>query len=35
MTLGAKCSDEIVIACDGADEADAAAALKEFVEKYL
>lgn len=35
MTLGAKCGDEIVIAVEGADEADAAAALKEFVEKYL
>jgi len=35
MTLGAKCNDEIVIAADGADEANAIAALKEFVEKYL
>lgn len=35
MTLGAKCGDELVIAADGADEADAIAALKEFVEKYL
>jgi phosphotransferase system HPr-like phosphotransfer protein len=34
MTLGAKCGDELVIAADGADEADAIATLKEFVEKY-
>ena len=35
MTLGAKCGDELVITADGADEADAIATLKEFVEKYL
>ena len=35
MTLGAKCNDEIVIAADGTDEADAIASLKDFVEKYL
>ena len=35
MTLGAKYGDELVIAADGADEADAIATLKEFVEKYL
>ena len=35
MTLGAKCGDELVIAADGADEKDAIATLKEFVEKYL
>lgn len=35
MTLGAKCGDELVIAADGEDEANAIETLKDFVEKYL